>query len=64
MLVIGTALTHFNPNLFIVDNVPRGALQELSPVLENLKDSDTTRINALGRVSVNGLSLGKWRTSW
>lgn len=27
--VIGTALTHFNPNLFIVDNVPRGALQEL-----------------------------------
>lgn len=41
--VIGTALTHFNPNLFIVDNVPRGALQELSPVLENLKDSDTTR---------------------
>lgn len=41
--MIGTALTHFNPNLFIVDNVPRGALQELSPVLENLKDSDTTR---------------------
>lgn len=41
--VIGTALTHFNPNLFIVDNVPCGALQELSPVLENLKDSDTTR---------------------
>lgn len=41
--VIGTALTHFNPNLFIVDNVPRGALQELSPVLANLKFSDTTR---------------------
>lgn len=41
--VIGTALTHFSPNLFIVDNVPRGALQELSPVLANLKFSDTTR---------------------
>lgn len=41
--VIGAALTHFKPNLFIVDNVPRGALQELSPVLANLKFSDTTR---------------------
>ncbi|MDZ7622280.1 MAG: hypothetical protein U5O69_07880 [Candidatus Competibacteraceae bacterium] len=35
--VIGAALKNFAPDLFIVDNVPRGALQELTPVLDTLE---------------------------
>ncbi|MFO8003216.1 glycosyltransferase family protein [Roseovarius sp.] len=41
--VIGAALNSFVPDLFIVDNVPRGALQELKPVLERLRDQGKTR---------------------
>lgn len=41
--VIGAALKSFAPDLFIVDNVPRGALQELTPVLERLRDQIKTR---------------------
>jgi predicted glycosyltransferase len=41
--VIGAALKNFAPDLFIVDNVPRGALQELTPVLTRLKDQGKTR---------------------
>ena len=41
--VIRVTLESFAPNLFIVDNVPRGALQELTPVLERLKDQGHTR---------------------
>jgi predicted glycosyltransferase len=41
--VIGAALKNFAPDLFIVDNVPRGALQELTPVLERMRDQEKTR---------------------
>ncbi|HRP96659.1 MAG TPA: hypothetical protein PL143_10440 [Rhodocyclaceae bacterium] len=41
--VIGAALQHFTPDLFIVDNVPRGALQELAPVLEHLRACGDSR---------------------
>lgn len=41
--VIGAALKNFAPDLFIVDNVPRGALQELTPVLERVKGQGKTR---------------------
>ena len=41
--VIGAALQNFAPDLFIVDNVPRGALQELTPVLERVKGQGKTR---------------------
>lgn len=41
--VIGAALKNFAPDLFIVDNVPRGALQELTPVLTRLKGQGKTR---------------------
>lgn len=41
--VIGAALDSFVPDLFIVDNVPRGALQELTPVLGRLRDQGRTR---------------------
>ena len=41
--VIGAALKYFAPDLFIVDNVPRGALQELTPVLNRMKDQGKTR---------------------
>ena len=41
--VIGAALNSFVPDLFIVDNVPRGALQELTPVLERLREQAKTR---------------------
>lgn len=32
-----TVLTQFAPEMFVVDNVPRGALEELTPVLERLR---------------------------
>ena len=41
--VIGAALENFAPDLFIADNVPRGALQELTPVLERMRDQGKTR---------------------
>ncbi|QVL49735.1 MAG: hypothetical protein KFB96_04345 [Thiocapsa sp.] len=41
--VIGAALKSFAPDLFIVDNVPRGALGELTPVLDRMKDRGKTR---------------------
>jgi predicted glycosyltransferase len=41
--VMGAALESFEPDLFIVDNVPRGALEELNTVLERLKARGRTR---------------------
>lgn len=41
--VMGAALESFEPDLLIVDNVPRGALEELNPVLEHLKTRGRTR---------------------
>ncbi|WP_211335092.1 glycosyltransferase family protein [Thiocapsa rosea] len=41
--VMGAALESFEPDLLIVDNVPRGALEELNPVLERLKARGRTR---------------------
>ena len=41
--VIGAALKNFAPDLFIVDNVPRGALEELTPVLEGIKREGAIR---------------------
>ena len=41
--VMGAALECFEPDLLIVDNVPRGALEELNPVLEHLKARGRTR---------------------
>ncbi len=40
---IAAALGSFDPDLFVVDNVPRGALQELNSVLEQLKGRGRTR---------------------
>lgn len=40
---IAAALASFAPDLFIVDNVPRGALGELTPVLDALKREGRTR---------------------
>jgi predicted glycosyltransferase len=36
-------LTSFQPDLFIVDNVPRGAVRELDPTLEELRQRGRTR---------------------
>lgn len=41
--VIGTALASFEPDLFVVDNVPSGALRELTPIMASLKFSDKIR---------------------
>jgi hypothetical protein len=41
--VIGAALKNFAPDLFMVDNLPRGALQELAPVLERMRAQGKTR---------------------
>lgn len=41
--LIDTVLQQYPCNLFIVDNVPRGALGELSPVLSAIKARGTTR---------------------
>ena len=38
------ALEAFAPDVLIVDNVPRGALRELDPVLETLRDRRRTRV--------------------
>lgn len=40
---IDAALKNFAPDLFIVDNVPRGALEELTPALERLKQEGRRR---------------------
>lgn len=40
---IDAALKNFAPDLFIVDNVPQGALEELTPVLERLGQDGRTR---------------------
>ncbi len=41
--LIDMALRSFAPNLFIADNVPLGALGELAPALERMRDEDETR---------------------
>lgn len=41
--VIKAGVAGFQPDLFIVDNVPRGALNELVPALEHLARSGSTR---------------------
>ncbi len=38
------ALEAFDPDVLIVDNVPRGALRELDPVLESLRARRRTRL--------------------
>src|SRR5256712_6167182 len=40
----GAALEAFAPDVLIVDNVPRGALRELDPVLESLRTRGRTRL--------------------
>jgi predicted glycosyltransferase len=40
----GAALEAFAPDVLIVDNVPRGALRELDPVLEALRGRRRTRV--------------------
>jgi predicted glycosyltransferase len=40
----GAALEAFAPDVLIVDNVPRGALRELDPVLESLRARGRTRL--------------------
>ena len=40
----GAALEAFAPDVLIVDNVPRGALRELDPVLEALRARGQTRL--------------------
>src|SRR3989442_9445285 len=40
----GAALEAFDPDVLIVDNVPRGALRELDPVLESLRARGRTRL--------------------
>ena len=45
--LIDVALERFDPDVFIVDNVPRGALNELDPVLDRLRCEGRTRC-ALG----------------
>jgi predicted glycosyltransferase len=41
--VIQAAIQAFSPDLFIVDNVPRGAVQELNATLETLRAAGQTR---------------------
>ena len=41
--LIDVALEQFDPDVFIVDNVPRGALNELDPVLDRLRRENRTR---------------------
>lgn len=41
--LIEAALDELEPDIFIVDNVPRGALAELDPVLEGLRRRNRTR---------------------
>ncbi|WP_416673909.1 glycosyltransferase family protein [Egbenema bharatensis] len=41
--VIQAALGTFAPDLFVVDNVPRGAVRELNPALEQLRAGGKTR---------------------
>ncbi len=40
----GAALEAFDPDVLIVDNVPRGAVRELDPVLESLRAKRRTRL--------------------
>ncbi len=40
--LIDVALERFDPDVFIVDNVPRGALNELDPVLDRLRREGRT----------------------
>jgi len=40
----GAALDVFDPDVLIVDNVPRGAVRELDPVLESLRSKRHTRL--------------------
>jgi predicted glycosyltransferase len=41
--LIDMALMRFEPDLFIADNVPRGALDELMPALTRIRDEGRTR---------------------
>ncbi|GAB4374661.1 MAG: glycosyltransferase family protein [Elainellaceae cyanobacterium] len=41
--VIRTTIAAFKPDVLIVDNVPRGAVQELDPTLEDLRRNGKTR---------------------
>jgi predicted glycosyltransferase len=41
--LIRTALESFQPDVFIVDNVPRGAVRELDPALQALRQSGRTQ---------------------
>lgn len=41
--IILTAIQSFEPDVFIVDNVPRGAVRELDPTLEYLRTQGHTR---------------------
>ncbi|MBA2451755.1 MAG: glycosyltransferase [Chloroflexia bacterium] len=41
--LIRTALESFQPDVFIVDNVPRGAVRELDPALQALRQSGQTQ---------------------
>jgi predicted glycosyltransferase len=40
---IRSAVTSFEPDLLIVDNVPRGAVRELDPTLEEIRERGRTR---------------------
>ena len=41
--LIRTALESFQPDVFVVDNVPRGAVRELDPALQALRQSGRTQ---------------------
>jgi len=41
--VIRAAVSSFAPDLLVVDNVPRGAVRELDPTLEDLRSNGNTR---------------------
>ncbi len=41
--VIGAAMEAFKPDVLIVDKVPRGAVRELDPILEDLRTQGLTR---------------------
>lgn len=46
--ILEAALTAFEPDLFIVDHAPAGLAGELRPVLEGLRDRNSSTVVALG----------------
>ncbi|PSB67925.1 glycosyltransferase [filamentous cyanobacterium CCP1] len=63
--VIQAALGTFAPDLFVVDNVPRGAVRELNPTLKQLRTQGKTRC-VLGLRDVldePGVVTHEWRRS-